>query len=207
MRGDGMNEADRVSKAEYARMRDVSNSYVSRLAKLGRIVIDDQGLVIVKMSDVLRAATRDPTRGGVNSGKQTTRESIKAPEIANGAAPSADAGSAVPAAWSPLVPIGTNGESMTLAEASRLEKVERTRKLRLEIAEQAGQLLRRDVVEAETFKRARQGQEALMSLKDRLTPLLATETDAHAIDALLDAEFRHVIAVLTGARDPLREAA
>jgi hypothetical protein len=190
-------EPARVSKSEYARMRGVSSSYVSKLHRQNRLVVDDRGLVIVQMTDTLVQATRDPARGGDRTGKRSERVAHEAQATGNSAAPSAGAG--------PMA--SPQSESMSLSEAARSEKIERTRKLRLEVAEQAGQLLRRDAVEAETFKRARQGQEALMALKDRLPPLLASETDERAIDALLDVEFRHVIAVLTGSKSPLQEAA
>lgn len=179
-------EPDRVSKAQYARMRGLSDSYVSRLAKQHRLVLDPHGLVLVAPSDVLVRATRHPTRGGDRTGKHTPPAEL-AVEVA---APSPAGAIATYASTSAATP--------TLAEAARAEKIERTRKLRLEVAEQAGQLLRRDVVEAETFKRARQAQEALMALKERLAPLLAAESDRHAVDAMLDNEFRHVIALIAG---------
>lgn len=185
----------RVSKSEYARLRGVSTSYVSKLGRQNRLVLDERGLVIVQMTDTLVNATRDPARGGDRTGKRSERAAYASPDAGNSAPPSAGAGPAP----------SPQSESMSLSEAARAEKIERTRKLRLEVAEQAGQLLRRDEVEAETFKRARQGQEALMALKDRLPPLLATETDVRAIDALLDTEFRHVIAVLTGGKSPALE--
>lgn len=188
-------EATHVSKAEYARLRGYSSSYVSKLHRQNRLVVDGRGLVVVQMSDVLVRAARDPARGGDRTGKRSERAGYVSPDAGNSAPLSACAGPAT----------SPQSESLSLSEAARAEKIERTRKLRLEVAEQAGQLLRRDEVEAETFKRARQGQEALMALKDRLPPLLATETDVLAIDAILDTEFRHVIAVLTGGKSPALE--
>ena len=93
---------------------------------------------------------------------------------------------------------------MSLADATRREKLERIRALQLQNAERGGALVRRDAVEAEAFSRGRQAQELLMALRDRLPPLLAQESDARAISELLDAEFRHVIAVIAAPLLPNR---
>lgn len=186
---------ERCSQAEYARLRGWSAAYVSKLRGQGRLVLDDRGLVIVKSTNVLVDAMRHPTRGGDRTGKHAR------------AAAAAENGTPSPAGAGPASPVA--GEALSLTELTRLERIERIRKLRLESAEAAGQLVRRDAVEAETFKRTRQAQEALMALKDRLVPLLALEADEHAIDLLLDGEFRHVIAALAGNTDTalLEEAA
>ncbi len=187
---------ERCSQAEYARLRGWSTAYVSKLRGQGRLVLDDRGLVIVKSTNVLVDAMRHPTRGGDRTGKH-----------ARAAAAAAENGTPSPAGAGPASPVA--GEALSLTELTRLERIERIRKFRLESAEAAGQLVRRDAVEAETFKRTRQAQEALMALKDRLVPLLALEADEHAIDLLLDGEFRHVIAALAGNTDTalLEEAA
>ena len=177
---------ERCSQAEYARRKGWSGAYVSKLRKQGRLVLDERGLVIVANTDVLVAALRHPTCGGDRTGKHA-RATESAAE--NSAPAQAGAGPAVPAI----------GEAASVTDLVRAERIERIRKLRIECAEAAGQLVRRDVVEAETFKRSRQAQEALMALKDRLVPLLALEADEHAIDALLDGEFRHVIGAVAGA--------
>jgi hypothetical protein len=97
---------------------------------------------------------------------------------------------------------------MSLTDVVRAEKIERWRLLQLEVAEQAGQLVRRDVVDAETFRRTRQAQELFMALRERLVPLLAVENDERAIDVLLDAEFRQVLSILASpASEESREAA
>lgn len=178
---------ERCSQAEYARLRGLSRAYVSQLRDKNRLVLDERGLVMVKNTDILVDATRHPTRGGDRTGKHARQaEACSSTKVAASSAGATPANSR------------DGNAAMTLAEAARGEKLERMRKLRLENAENAKQLVRRDVVDSETFKRARQAQEALMSLKERLSPLLALESDERAIDALLDAEFRHVIAAIAG---------
>lgn len=186
-------EPERCSKAEYARLRGVSDSYVSKLHHKHRLVLDARGLVIVKSTDTLVAASRDPTRGGDRTGKHARRDAERAAAPSPTAAP-AEPQTSGPAGAAPQ----TQGDpdAMTLTEAARAEKIERTRSLRLDNAVKAGELVRKDAVEAEAFRCARQAQELLMALRDRLVPLLAAESDEHAIGTLLDAEFRHVLAVI-----------
>lgn len=188
-------EPEVCSKTEYAELRGVSTSYVSKLGRQQRLVLDSLGRIVVKRTDALVAATRDPTRGGDRTGKHARRiaqEAASTPQMPGDARMPEQGGNTrrgVPAAF----------EAVSLSEATRAEKVERTRLLQLDVAAKAGQLVRRDVVESETFQRARQGQEALMALKDRLIPLLAVESDERAIESLLDAEFRHICRVLGAA--------
>jgi len=181
-------EPERCSKAAYARLRGISRSYVSRLGHKHRLVLDERGLVVVASTDALVRAVRDPTRGGDRSGKNTGALAAACPEHT---AP-------IPAGATPTLQ-GGDLNSMSLTEATRAQKIEQTRLLQLDVAERSGQLVRRDVVEAETFRRARQAQEALMAMRERLAPLLAIESNEHAIENLLDAELRQVIAIIVGA--------
>jgi hypothetical protein len=176
----------RCSKAEFARLRGYYTSYVSKLHRKHRLVIDKDGLVVVESTDKLIAATRDPTRGGDRTGKHAQR--VAAAAVEPRAERTASSPSAPPAA----------GESMSLADAARAEKIERASLLRLQVAEKAGELVRRDVVEAEAFRRGRQARDLLLALRDRLPPLLAIEAEERAIGDLLEAEFRQVIAIIAG---------
>lgn len=183
-----MDELPIMSRSEYARARGISSTQVTRLVRKGRLVLDERGRVIVAASDALREKLRDPTRGGVGGSPVTAAERAPFPAGATLGAQTA--------------------ASMSLTDAARAEKIERWRLLQLEVAERAGRLVRRDVVDAETFRRARQAQELLMSLRERLVPLLAVETDERAIDLLLDQEFRQVLKILASpASDESREAA
>lgn len=196
---------ERCTQAEYARHRGVDPSLISRWAKQHKIVLDANGKVVVDRSDALLAAVLHPTKGGGRgkrrdaTGDDSRNRSQALPTPISG-----DAEAHTPDSAPPPAGAGQGAQAgasaLSVAEATRAEKIVRTRILLLEEAEKAGALVRRDVVEAETFKRARQAQELLMALKDRLVPLLAAENDEHAIDTLLDAELRQVIAVIGGAR-------
>lgn len=202
---------ERCTQAEYARYRGVDRSLISRWAKQHKIVLDAEGKVVVARSDALLNAVLHPTKGGGRAkrpgaapGHPNALQTPPATQVAADTDPSAPS----PAGAGHAAQAGAS--ALSVAEATRAEKIVRTRILLLEEAEKAGALVRRDVVEAETFKRARQAQELLMALKERLVPLLANENDEHAIDTLLDAELRQVIAVIAGQRatsSALEEAA
>lgn len=189
---------ERMSKSDFAATMGWSTAYVSQLAKAHRLVLDDDGLVIVDRSRALIRATRkSATQGGDRTGKHARLAAERAAAQDGASAPATEGGASFPAGAAPAAP--ASAEPMSLADAARAEKIERTRKLLLENATAAGLLVRRDAVEAEVFRRTRQAQEAMLALKDRLVPLLAIEVDEQAIDALLDRELRHVLASLSGA--------
>ena len=157
--------------------------------------------MIVERSKALITATRKSvTRGGDQTGKRARLAAERAAATDAAASPlsSAEPSASVPAGAAPAAS-ARSGEPLSLADAARAEKIERTRKLLIENATAAGLLVRRADVDAEVFKRTRQAQESLLAMKDRLVPLLAIEANEQAIDALLERELRHVLASLSGA--------
>lgn len=168
----------RMTLPEYAAHRGCSYEMVRRYRADGRLVLADDGRVLVAATDAILAQSLHPTRGG-RGGSRALAEALDA------AAPESPpaAGAAAPA---------RAAAGVSMLDAARAEKLERVRKLRLEIAAQAGQLVDRAEVERHAFARARQAQEALLAIADRLAPQLAAETDPQRVHALIDAEVRRV---------------
>lgn len=54
-----------VSKAEYARMKGVNRSGITRWAQAGRVAVDAEGNILVAESEALLAMTADPSKQGV----------------------------------------------------------------------------------------------------------------------------------------------
>lgn len=204
---------ERVSKADFARHMGWTDTRVSQLAREHRLVLDNDGLVIVERSKALIAATRKSvTRGGDRCSARARlaaeQRAAERTEAAGNAPAPAEPG-APPSAGATQPDLGAVA-SLTLADVTRAEKIERTRNLRLQNAREAGALVRRDHVDAEAFRCARQAQELLLALRDRLPPLLAAMSDEREIGDLLDTELRHVIATIASApvmADAEREAA
>lgn len=189
---------DRMSKAEFARHMGWSDTRVSQLAKAHRLVLDSDDLVIVERSKALIAATRKSvTRGGDQTGKHARLAAAERAAAATAAdSPLSPAEPSAPVSAGATPPDLGALASLSLADVVRAEKIERARGLRLQNAKEAGDVVRRAVVEAEAFRCARQAQELLLALRDRLPPLLAAMNDERAIGALLDTELRHVIATI-----------
>lgn len=189
-----------VSKAEYARLRNCSDAYVSQLARDKKISTTDDGRVRVRESNALLAQNLDPTRGGDRTGKHERRS----------AGASETPVASMPAVESPTraqVAVTSSVASLPMAEIKRLDMLAKLRQTCRENALEEGMLVRRDEVDAEAFARARQAQEALMAIPDRLAAQLAGESDPAAVFALLDAELRRVIATITNfGRDADSEA-
>ncbi|MDZ7804318.1 hypothetical protein [Thiohalophilus sp.] len=62
----------------------------------------------------------------------------------------------------------------------------------METRQRAGELVAREDVQVTAFTLARNAQEAVMAVADRLSPLLAAETDSAKVHEMLSAELRQV---------------
>lgn len=65
----------------------------------------------------------------------------------------------------------------------------------LKLQEQRGDLMRREVARNEIATLAKAFRDALMQSKARLAPVLLEQSDVRQVEQILDAEFRHVLAV------------
>lgn len=99
------------------------------------------------------------------------------------ASPPADAGPPLPE----LDPEGgvVIHDSMTLNEAKTAHAIYAARQARLEYEESVGKLIEADQVKAKAFRMARSARDALLTLPDRLAPVLASETDVRVVHQLL----------------------
>lgn len=191
-----MNAPATMNKAEYARHRGCSDTYVSRLGKMDLLVMTPDGRVDVAKSDVLIAHHRDPARGG----DRTATPALVAQSAAQG---SPQSRRVQPAGGE--LPLGSADDS-AYKEAARRERIAKARIAELELAEKAGQLVRREEVEAAIFGLARQAMESLDALADRLAPQLAAETDVDRIHALLTQHVRRIAGELANATRPAAAA-
>ncbi|HET6806894.1 MAG TPA: hypothetical protein VFH59_15780 [Frateuria sp.] len=189
-------EVQGVTRAEFARLRGCSAPYVTKLGHQGRLVLTETGLIDVAKTIALLDATDDPARGGDRTGKPTPPP---APPASAAHVPVATAGGVMPSgAGQP--PAGGSGDSPAYRNAATRERIAKARLAELELAEKAGNLVRRDEVEAAVFGLARQAQEALDGIADRLSAQLAAESDAARVHKLLSTELRVVKQQLAAAR-------
>lgn len=165
-----------MTTAEYAKHRQVSDSYVRRLRREARLVEGPGKLIDVPASDAMLDATTDPTRGGDRS--PAAMATLPAAVVAPAGAMTANV--------QPLTP------GVDLREAMRRERLAKAQLAELELGEQARQLTRVKDIDRELFTLVRQALERMRTIGSRLRGKLAAESDPRACEALLDAEVRLV---------------
>ncbi|GAB3755123.1 hypothetical protein [Lysobacter olei] len=187
-----MTELVFANTTEFAELLGVSDSYVRRLKRDGKLVLDGERIVvaasIAKLGRVL-----DPARGGDRTGK------------AAASSPPADGATGA-------LPLRPSGPGIDYNVEAARERRAKAQLAELELMQQTGQLVVAAAVDARVFGMARAGREAIMALPDRLATLLAAESDAVKVHAMLTAECRKVCEHLANAdlaRDvaPLEAAA
>ena len=189
-------ESRYVTRSEFARIRGCSQPYVTKLGHQGRLVLDPAGKrVDVAATIALLDRTDDPARGGDRSGKATGAPVLAAPVLGQAApAPEPAAAAVGDAAAAPVE------KDPAYRSAATRERLAKARLAELELAEKSGSLVRRDEVEAAVFGLARQAQEALDAIADRLSTQLAAETDPARVHQLLSDDLRRVMQQLAAAR-------
>ncbi|MEO5811563.1 MAG: hypothetical protein ABIU96_04005 [Rhodanobacter sp.] len=183
-----------VTRAEFARLRGCTGPYVTKLGHQGRLVLDASGKrVNVSATLALLAQSDDPARGGDRTGRVAPADGFALARPATGA-PLAAAREEI------LAELPTLGDSAAYKGAATRERMAKARLAELELAEKSGNLVRRDEVEAAVFGLARQAQDALVSIADRLSTQLAAEADPSRVHALLSEEVTRVMQQIAAAR-------
>lgn len=151
-----------MTQAEFARHRGVSRPTVSEYKRKGLLVMKDERLVDVVASEARLASSLDQSRGGDRS--QGSASGKKKPAAGGGAYMAAK----------------IRGME-AVADRQELE----TKKL-------ANELLEREETHRKAFTLARNAQESMMGIADRMAPLLAAEADPAKVHAMLSDELRNV---------------
>lgn len=175
-----MNQTDttpeKLSQKDFAALLGISAPMVSKHKKAGRLVMDG-ALVLVEASMVRIAAAKDPGRGG-----DRRHDSANTGIHAGAQTPSAAL-------------FGDDLRSNYTVQAAR-EKLAAAQLRELELAREAGQLVLKQARDDAEFGRARMAREAIMSLPDRLSVVLAAEASPETVHALLTAACRKICAQL-----------
>lgn len=204
--------ARRINQAQLARLCGVSRPTINKLVAKGVVKLDDDGLVdpetaiaaIAAHADPAHAASRDTVASRIASGAIRLTPVPAIPELASAAGPAAPSDAPAPLPPGDTLPPaavadpGAEITSFQLARALR-EKFAALNE-RLDYETKRGELIPRDLVERTVFGLARAAQEALRSIPDRIAPMLAAETDQHAVHQMLDRELRIVIQQLAEAQ-------
>lgn len=184
-----------VSLREYARRRGVSAPAVSKAAKTGRITLVD-GKVDVESANRDWPANTNPGQMALKAGP------IDSLGAANGTEELASREADGPLEATPE----TRAALEALSSRSQYGAARATREMYLsrlaeiDYKQQTGSLVDAAEVRALAFKAARGARDSLLTIPDRLAPILAGESDQFEVHRLLSAELRRVCDDLAAAK-------
>lgn len=174
-----------MTKADFAKHRNVSRAAVTQWANAGRIVLTSEGRVDVGASEVKLAATLNTRGGPRRKGQQGTVET-------RGRAESPPAG----------IELDLAGGTLTDARTSQARN--RARLDNLEYMERVGKLVERSRYDAAVAEGLSPILSRLDSLSTRVAPKLIGLTDVRRIQDIVDDE---VTAIRQDTSDTLRAMA
>jgi len=177
-----------ITQAEWARRRGFSRQYVRRLVQKGLVRLID-GKVDPAQADEALDAVREPARA-VRRTSPVQAEPAKQ-----------DTMSASRSAASSPEPVSFphGGDLPTLLLKTRIKiEADRGKLLELKAKVEAGKYVDADEVKVAAFNKGRVTRDNLLNIPDRLSGILAAETDAAKVHALLSAEMRQALKDLTG---------
>jgi hypothetical protein len=182
-----------VSLREYARRRGVSAMAVSKAAKSGRITLVD-GKVDVATAD------RD-WPSNTNPGQLA----FKAPPAATaaqgeGSQEAGDDGAGEPDTEQTDAAKKAASTTAQYGSARAVREMYNARLAKIEFEKETGVLVNADQVRVAAFNAARTARDSLLSMPDRLSPVLAGEGNQFEIHRLLSEEIRRVCDELAAAK-------
>lgn len=171
---------DPISQRAYARHRGVTHRAVQKAIAAGRIPVTPEGKVDPEAADLAWAANTDESkpRNSVSGTPRPTGQHV--------------------AMSRPLAgPVGPNGSPSGYQAARTLHETYRARTARLEFERLSGTLVSVEDIRVEAFTIGRRVREAILSLPDRLTPVLAAMSEPADIHRTLTAELRQALEALS----------
>ena len=178
-----------ISLREYARRRGVSAMAVSKAAKAGRITLE---------GGKINAATADRDwPANTNPGQMAYRgaPAAAAADASNGPeTPDDDA----PEGQSD--PSKRPNSAAQYGQARAIREGFAARIAKLDYEKEIGQVVSADAVRVLAFKAARTARDQLLSMPDRLAPVLAGDSDEFKVHQLLSDEIRRVCDDLSNAK-------
>lgn len=176
-----MNEPIFATTAEFAAHRGVTPRMVSKYRKAGRLVLHEDGRIVVHASDALLARTLHPSKGGDRS---QAASPAKTPRE----------GDSLPRRPPP-------GERIDLAAETARERRAKADLAELELAAKRRELVARTAVESLVRGLAVAAREALLALPGRIAPELALLEGAEAMERKLAEELALVCRTMQGSLD------
>ena len=165
-----------VSIRSYARQRGVSEGAVRKAIKAGRIQKEADGSIDPVKADAAWDRNTNPAQQRQQTVPEKGLEEAPVPSQPN----VEKRGSAVPAYQT--------SRAVRETYAAKMAK--------LDFEERSGKLVQADEVQVAAFNAARQVRDRLFCIPPRLAAVLAAESDAHAVEQILQQELRDALEVL-----------
>lgn len=167
-----------ISKTEFAARRGWAKSYVSKLAKQDRLVLTEDGKVDLEATELLLAASADPSKAAVaarHDQSRVERNVHSALEIG------AETPAVLPVSKAPDFQKARAHREYFLAQLAEAEfhKVQ-------------GNLVEREAVSKAAFTAGRMLRDLVFGLSPQLAPELAAMSDPWQIEKHLNSTFRRV---------------
>ncbi|WP_397452516.1 terminase small subunit [Pseudomonas sp. NA-150] len=177
-----------LSKSAFAAARNWSKPYVSKLAKQGRLVLNEAGLVDVVASDLLIAQTSDPSKM-----TDAVRQTIPPePRPLSGRVDSPSHGAArLQAAPSGLPPIPLQAPDFQKARARREHFTAMT--VEADFYKNQGTLVELSAVDTAAYNAGRLIRDLLLGVPTQIAPELAAMTDPWRVEKHLLAAIRRAL--------------
>jgi len=184
-----------LSQRAYARHRGVTHRAVQKAIKAGRITTNSDGTIDAARADAQWTANTDPAGAARH---ELNEENEKSPQDA-GLTPPSGAGAGPPARRPATVPSRSrNGASEPPTAggylASRaVREAYRARREKLAFERESGALVRVEEVRAASFVAGRRIREHLLTLADRIAPIVAGLSDGRECHRVIAEEINRLL--------------
>jgi len=178
----------------YARHRGVSHTAVRKALASGRITASDDGTIDAALADEEWATSTNLSkpRNSVIGVLKAPRRELVSPRPVGG--PVDEAPSSLPAGSGGAGRLASSYADSRAARESYLARL-----AKLEFEERSGKLVDADDVRAQVFALGRRMRDAMVTLPDRLAPVLVGQSDQAVIHKLLTEEILSVLSELSAA--------
>jgi hypothetical protein len=171
-----------LSIRKYAVHRGVSHVSVLKAIRAGRIERGADGSIDVQAADIAWEKNTNPGQRA----RQHHREATASPAV-NSTAEASPNLEHIPESKSGA------GSSLDYSKARAVRENYMARLAKIEFEERSNKLMSRDEVEVAAFKRYRDFRDSMLNIPDRVSSVLAAESDAGRVHALLSEEIRKML--------------
>lgn len=183
--------ARKLTQAQLARVVGVTRQQIHKLCVRGILKLDAEGRIDEDEAKATILAQHNPAHAATRS---TAAARLQASE------PAADQQPDEP----PQAASQDSAGGMSFQIARTLREKYAALIAKVEYEEAVGLLVPKKDVDRQAFELARQAQQSLLAIPDRMAPVLAAESDQHRVHTLLTNEIHRAMAEVIKAAEPFR---